>query len=155
MGKSEAVFFFMLLPYKAWMDWMEINVPPVFQPRFCTAMDNAMIRSKNLQLQNRPKSNGVKYSPLRTLENSTLLHSFLICTRNKSIPFRPWQTEMCRSINATGTKAARASFELPCFLYLTGVKAGSVKWFAASELLEQMKDRTWVAKVTNAFNQHW
>jgi hypothetical protein len=31
----------------------------------------------------------------------------------------------------------------------------SVKYFAASELLEQMKDRTWLAKVTNALNQHW
>jgi len=31
----------------------------------------------------------------------------------------------------------------------------SVKFFAASELLEQVKDRTWLAKVTNALNQHW
>jgi hypothetical protein len=31
----------------------------------------------------------------------------------------------------------------------------SVKYFAASELLEQAKDRTWLAKVTNALNQHW
>ena len=31
----------------------------------------------------------------------------------------------------------------------------SVKFFAASELLEQAKDRTWLAKVTNALNQHW
>jgi hypothetical protein len=30
-----------------------------------------------------------------------------------------------------------------------------VKYFAASELLEQMKDRTWLAKITNALNQHW
>ncbi len=30
----------------------------------------------------------------------------------------------------------------------------SVKFFAASELLEQMTDRTWLAKVTNALNQH-
>jgi hypothetical protein len=30
-----------------------------------------------------------------------------------------------------------------------------VKYFAASELLEQMADRTWLAKVTNAVNQHW
>jgi hypothetical protein len=30
-----------------------------------------------------------------------------------------------------------------------------VKFFAASELLEQVKDRTWLAKVTNALNQHW
>jgi len=31
----------------------------------------------------------------------------------------------------------------------------SVKYFAASELLEQVQDRTWLAKVTNALNQHW
>ena len=31
----------------------------------------------------------------------------------------------------------------------------NVKFFAASELLEQVKDRTWLAKVTNALNQHW
>jgi hypothetical protein len=31
----------------------------------------------------------------------------------------------------------------------------SVKHFAASELPEQVKDRTWLAKVTNASNQHW
>jgi hypothetical protein len=31
----------------------------------------------------------------------------------------------------------------------------SVKYFAASELLEQMKDRAWLAKITNALNQHW
>lgn len=31
----------------------------------------------------------------------------------------------------------------------------SVKYFAALELLEQAKDRTWLAKVTNALNQHW
>ena len=31
----------------------------------------------------------------------------------------------------------------------------SVKYFAASELLEQLKDRAWLAKVTNALNQHW
>ena len=31
----------------------------------------------------------------------------------------------------------------------------SVKYFAASELLEQVKDRAWLAKVTNALNQHW
>ena len=33
--------------------------------------------------------------------------------------------------------------------------ANSVKFFAALELLEQVKDRTWLAKVTNALNQHW
>jgi hypothetical protein len=31
----------------------------------------------------------------------------------------------------------------------------NVKFFAASELLEQVKDRIWLAKVTNALNQHW
>jgi hypothetical protein len=31
----------------------------------------------------------------------------------------------------------------------------SVKFFAALELLEQVKDRAWLAKVTNALNQHW
>ena len=30
-----------------------------------------------------------------------------------------------------------------------------IKFFAASELLELVKDRTWLAKVTNALNQHW
>ena len=33
--------------------------------------------------------------------------------------------------------------------------ANSVKFFAALELLEQVKDRTWLAKITNALNQHW
>ena len=31
----------------------------------------------------------------------------------------------------------------------------NVKYFAASELLEQIQDRTWLAKVTNTLNQHW
>jgi hypothetical protein len=31
----------------------------------------------------------------------------------------------------------------------------SVKFFAALELLEQVKDRAWLTKVTNALNQHW
>jgi len=31
----------------------------------------------------------------------------------------------------------------------------SVKYYAALELLELVKDRTWLAKVTNALNQHW
>jgi hypothetical protein len=31
----------------------------------------------------------------------------------------------------------------------------NVKFFAASELLEQVKDRSWLAKVTNALNLHW
>jgi hypothetical protein len=31
----------------------------------------------------------------------------------------------------------------------------SVKFFAALEVLEQVKDRAWLAKVTNALNQYW
>src|SRR5664279_5652459 len=31
----------------------------------------------------------------------------------------------------------------------------SVKFFATLELREHIKDRTWLAKVTNALNQHW
>jgi len=31
----------------------------------------------------------------------------------------------------------------------------SVKFFATLELLELIKDRAWLAKVTNALNQHW
>jgi hypothetical protein len=31
----------------------------------------------------------------------------------------------------------------------------SVKYFAAAEVLEQVKDRAWLARVTNALNQHW
>src|SRR5215475_1526946 len=31
----------------------------------------------------------------------------------------------------------------------------SVKYFATLELLELAKDRAWLAKVTNALNQHW
>jgi hypothetical protein len=31
----------------------------------------------------------------------------------------------------------------------------NVKFFAESELLEQVEDRAWLAKVTNALNQHW
>jgi hypothetical protein len=31
----------------------------------------------------------------------------------------------------------------------------SVKFFATLELLEQARDRTWPARVTNALNQHW
>jgi len=33
--------------------------------------------------------------------------------------------------------------------------ANSVKFFATLELLEQAKDRTWLARVTNALIQHW
>jgi hypothetical protein len=31
----------------------------------------------------------------------------------------------------------------------------SVKYFAALEILELAKDRTWLTKVTNALTQHW
>jgi hypothetical protein len=31
----------------------------------------------------------------------------------------------------------------------------SVKYVATPELLEQVKDRAWLAKATNALNQHW
>jgi hypothetical protein len=33
--------------------------------------------------------------------------------------------------------------------------ANAIKFFATFELVEQMKDRTWLAKVTNAVNHHW
>jgi hypothetical protein len=33
--------------------------------------------------------------------------------------------------------------------------AHKVEFLGASELLEQAQDRTWLAKVTNALNQHW
>jgi len=33
--------------------------------------------------------------------------------------------------------------------------ANGIKFFAASELLELVKDRAWLVKVTNAVNQHW
>jgi hypothetical protein len=31
----------------------------------------------------------------------------------------------------------------------------SVKYFATLEVMEQANDRTWLAKVTSALNQHW
>lgn len=30
-----------------------------------------------------------------------------------------------------------------------------IKFFAASDLLELTKDRSWLARMTNAINQHW
>jgi len=33
--------------------------------------------------------------------------------------------------------------------------ANGIKFFAASELLELVKDRAWLVKVTNTVNQHW
>ena len=31
----------------------------------------------------------------------------------------------------------------------------SVKYFAASEVIELTKDRSWLSRMTNAVNQHW
>lgn len=31
----------------------------------------------------------------------------------------------------------------------------SIKYFAASDVLQVLQDRTWLAKVTNAITQHW
>lgn len=31
----------------------------------------------------------------------------------------------------------------------------NIKYFAASGLLQQISDRTWLARVTNALNPHW
>jgi hypothetical protein len=33
--------------------------------------------------------------------------------------------------------------------------ANSVKYYAALEVLEQLRDRTWLAKVKNTLSQHW
>jgi hypothetical protein len=33
--------------------------------------------------------------------------------------------------------------------------ANGIKFFATAELLEQVNDKAWLAKVTNAVNQHW
>ena len=33
--------------------------------------------------------------------------------------------------------------------------ANSVKFFATLELLEQVRDHTWLVRVTNALSQHW
>lgn len=30
-----------------------------------------------------------------------------------------------------------------------------IKFFAAADVVERINDRTWLAKVTNAVNQHW
>ena len=30
-----------------------------------------------------------------------------------------------------------------------------IKYFAASEIVELMQDRSWLAKMTNTINQHW
>ena len=33
--------------------------------------------------------------------------------------------------------------------------ANSIKFFATADLLEQVKDRTWLVRVSNAICQHW
>ena len=33
--------------------------------------------------------------------------------------------------------------------------ANSMKFFATADLLEQMKDRNWLARMTNTIQQHW
>jgi hypothetical protein len=33
--------------------------------------------------------------------------------------------------------------------------ANGIKFFATAELLELIKDKAWLIKVTNAVNQHW
>ena len=35
------------------------------------------------------------------------------------------------------------------------IRKNGVKFFATSELLEQLKDMVWLIKVTNAVNHHW
>ena len=34
-------------------------------------------------------------------------------------------------------------------------RANGIKFFATAELLEQVKDKAWLVKVTNAVNRHW
>lgn len=38
---------------------------------------------------------------------------------------------------------------------LGNLPPNSVKFFAASDVLELAKDRAWLARMTNALNQHW
>ncbi len=38
---------------------------------------------------------------------------------------------------------------------LANPAANSIKYFATVDLLEQMKDRNWLARVTTTINQHW
>jgi hypothetical protein len=41
------------------------------------------------------------------------------------------------------------------FKPLSNPQKNGIKFFATAELLEQVKDRAWLVKVTNAVNQHW
>ncbi len=38
---------------------------------------------------------------------------------------------------------------------LANPAANSIKYFATVDLLEQMKDRNWLARMTATINQHW
>jgi hypothetical protein len=38
---------------------------------------------------------------------------------------------------------------------LANPAANSIKFFATADLLEQIKDRNWLVRVTGAINQHW
>jgi len=38
---------------------------------------------------------------------------------------------------------------------LASPAANSIKFFATADLLEQIKDRNWLIRVTNAIYQHW
>jgi hypothetical protein len=38
---------------------------------------------------------------------------------------------------------------------LANPAANSIKFFATADLLEQIKDRNWLVRVTSAINQHW
>jgi len=81
--------------------------------------------------------------------------------------------DQCRFMNLLGQMPARLTAEqvawiLNCQAHdvpvlvaarllkpLGNAPANSVKFFAASEVLDQCKDRGWLAKVTNAISQHW
>jgi ABC-type uncharacterized transport system fused permease/ATPase subunit len=41
------------------------------------------------------------------------------------------------------------------FAVVSNPSAYIVKFFAASELLEQVEDQAWLANITNALHQHW
>jgi hypothetical protein len=73
---------------------------------------------------------------LGVMAQSLLCKSFRVA--NGLGPFRP-------GITVTVQRDA-SNAKLPTY---------NVKFFAASELLEQVEDRAWLAKITNALNQHW
>jgi len=57
-----------------------------------------------------------------------------------------------------GAKLPDARYPHSClrsFAQAFGQSAPGVKFFAASDVLELTKDRSWLAKMTNAINQHW